>query len=82
VSTGRARGVDDPSRPTPLLLLIGIGKTDKAGTTVEERLVSAVDFMATVCKVLGIDHTKQNQTRIGRPVRIAENGAKPIDELF
>lgn len=59
-----------------------IGKTDKEGANVEERPVNAVDFMATVCKALGIDYTKLNQTPIGRPVRIADKSAKPIEELF
>jgi uncharacterized protein (DUF1501 family) len=59
-----------------------IGKTDKEGATVVERPISGLDFMATVCKVLGIDHNKQNQTNIGRPVRIVDKGAKPIDQLF
>jgi len=59
-----------------------IGRTDKEGAAVEDRSVSAIDFMATMCKVLGIDYTKQNNTSIGRPIRIAEKGATPIKELF
>jgi hypothetical protein len=59
-----------------------IGRTDKEGATVEDRPVSAVDFMATICNVLGIDYTKMNDTAIGRPVRIADRGANPIKELF
>ena len=37
-----------------------IGKTDAEGATVVERPVTALDFMATVCQVLGIDYNKQN----------------------
>jgi uncharacterized protein (DUF1501 family) len=59
-----------------------IGKTDKEGATVIERPISGIDFMATVCKILGIDYNKQNQTNIGRPVRVVDKGAKPIDELI
>ena len=59
-----------------------IGRTDKEGAAVEDRSVSAIDFMATICKVLGIDYSKQNNTSIGRPIRIAEKGATPIKELF
>jgi hypothetical protein len=59
-----------------------IGRTDAEGATVTDRPVSAIDFMATVCRVLGIDYTKMNQTPIGRPVRIADRGATPIQELF
>ncbi len=58
-----------------------IGKTDKEGATVVERPISALDYMATVCKVLGIDHTKQNHAN-GRPIRVVDKGANPITELF
>lgn len=59
-----------------------IGRTDKEGAVVEDRPVSALDFLATVCQALGIDHRKQNQTPIGRPVRLVDKGAKPISELL
>jgi hypothetical protein len=59
-----------------------IGKTDKEGATVIERPISGLDFMATVCSILGINYTKQNQTPIGRPVRIVDKGANPIKELL
>src|SRR5258708_28030673 len=47
-----------------------IGKTDKEGADIIDRKVSGVDFLASVCKVLGIDYTRQNQTALGRPIRI------------
>ncbi len=59
-----------------------IGKTDAEGATVVERPVSTLDFMATVCKLLGIDYTKQNQTPIGRPIRIVDKGANPITQIL
>jgi len=59
-----------------------IGKTDKEGATVVERPISALDFMATVCQLLGIDWKKQNNTPIGRPIRIVDKGANPITELL
>jgi hypothetical protein len=59
-----------------------IGQTDKEGATVESRPVSAVDFMATVCSVLGIDYMKKNMAGNGRPITIADKGAKPIKELL
>jgi hypothetical protein len=49
-----------------------IGSTDKEGATVVDRKTSAQDFLATVCELLGIDHTKQNETPGGRPVRIVD----------
>jgi uncharacterized protein (DUF1501 family) len=59
-----------------------IGKTDKEGADIVERPISGPDFLASVCKVLGIDPTKQNQTPIGRPIRVVEKGANPVKELF
>jgi uncharacterized protein (DUF1501 family) len=59
-----------------------IGKTDKEGAAVEERPISALDFLATVCGVLGIDASKQNTSPGGRPVRIVDKGATPIKELL
>ena len=40
------------------------------------------DFLATVCKGLGIDPTKQNTVDIGRPIRIVDPKAKPIKEVL
>ncbi len=59
-----------------------IGKTDQEGGTVEERKVSTIDFMATVCSILGIDFNKVNKTPIGRPIRIVDKGANPVKELL
>jgi hypothetical protein len=59
-----------------------IGKTDKEGAAVEERTISALDFMATVCKILGIDADKQDTAANGRPIRIVDKGATPIKELL
>ena len=59
-----------------------IGATDKEGAAVTDKQVSAIDFMATVCQVLGVTYTKQNSAANGRPIRIVEKGATPIKELF
>jgi uncharacterized protein (DUF1501 family) len=56
-----------------------IGKTDKEGATVVERPTSAQDFLATVCELMGIDHTKKNETATGRPIQIVEK-AKPFTQ--
>jgi hypothetical protein len=58
------------------------GKTSADGTTVEENPVPVSNFIATVCAALGIDPTKQNQSNVGRPIRIADAGAKPIKEVL
>jgi len=44
--------------------------------------VSAPDFLATICLALGIDYLKQNDSNVGRPIRIAEKSAKPIQEIL
>jgi hypothetical protein len=59
-----------------------IGKTDKEGAVVEGQPISALDFMATICKTIGIDYTKKNVAPGGRPIGIVDKGAKPIKELF
>jgi hypothetical protein len=59
-----------------------IGKTSADGTTVEERPVSVPDFLATVCGALGIKHDKTNPSNVGRPIRITDVGAKPIEEVI
>ena len=59
-----------------------VGKTSKDGTTVEERVTSTVDFLATVCGAVGIDFEKQNMSNVGRPIRIVEKGAKPVAEVL
>jgi uncharacterized protein (DUF1501 family) len=59
-----------------------IGKTSKDGSSVEDRLVTVPDFLATVCHGLGIDPLKQNQSNVGRPIRIVDKSAKPIQELL
>ena len=59
-----------------------IGRTDAEAATVVERPVSTLDFMATVCNILGIDHNKQNHAPNGRPIRIVDRGANPITQLI
>ncbi|MCS6978099.1 MAG: DUF1501 domain-containing protein [Gemmatales bacterium] len=59
-----------------------IGRTDKEGAVVEERMVTTLDFMATICQILGIDYTKRNIAPGGRPIRIVDKGANPVTELF
>jgi hypothetical protein len=59
-----------------------VGKTSADGTTVEERPVTVSDLLATVCQALGINHEKQNNSNVGRPIRIADKGAKPIQEVL
>ena len=59
-----------------------IGKTSADGKEVTERPVSVEDFLSTVAKALGIDAKKQNNSNVGRPIRIVEPTAKPIEEVL
>ena len=59
-----------------------IGRTDAEAATVTERPVSTLDFMATVCRALGVDHNKQYVAPNGRPIRIVDRPANPIAQLF
>ncbi len=58
-----------------------IGSTSKDGTTVEDRPVPIGDFLATVCKAVGVDHEIQNMSNVGRPIRIVDKSANPITEV-
>jgi hypothetical protein len=61
---------------------IAWNRTSKGGEAVEERPVTVPDFLATVCRALGIDPTKTNESNIGRPIPITDEAAKPIKELL
>ncbi|HEY7153357.1 MAG TPA: DUF1501 domain-containing protein [Gemmataceae bacterium] len=58
-----------------------IGKTSADGMTIEERKVEVPDLLGTVCLALGLDPRKQNQSNVGRPIRLVEPTANPIKEV-
>ena len=59
-----------------------IGSSGKGGEEVTDRPVSVADFYATICAALGIDPSSENMTPEGRPIRIVDDGGKPIPELI
>jgi hypothetical protein len=59
-----------------------IGKTSPDGMKVDDRPVSVGDFMATIVRALGLDPSKQNMSNLGRPIRLADPQAKPIEDLL
>ena len=59
-----------------------VGRTDAEAAAVTDRPVSTIDFMATICNILGIDHNQQNQANNGRPIRIVDRGSNPIQGLL
>jgi hypothetical protein len=58
------------------------GKTSPDGTEVKDNPVNVPNFLATVAKAVGVDPTKQNMSNVGRPIRIADAGSKPIEEVL
>jgi hypothetical protein len=58
-----------------------IGSTDKLGTAVAERPVTVPDLFCTFCRALGINPRHENQSNVGRPIRIVEGG-EPVAEVF
>jgi Protein of unknown function (DUF1501) len=58
------------------------GATDKEGAAVAQDKVSCIDFMATVCKLMGINYNKENETATKRPVRIVDKGARPVFNII
>jgi hypothetical protein len=59
-----------------------VGRTSADGTTIEERPVLVPDLLATVCQALGIDPLKQNPSNVGRPIRIVDKAARPLQEIL
>ena len=59
-----------------------VGKTSPDGMEVVERPVAVADLLATVCMALGVDPLKYNNSNVGRPIRIADKTAVPIQEVL
>lgn len=59
------------------------GGTSRDGMRVESgRPVSVPDFLATVCRALGLDPRKQNMSNVGRPIRLVDPTGRPIEEVL
>lgn len=58
-----------------------IGATDQLGTEVVERPVTVSDLFCTFCKALGINARKENQSNVGRPLKIVDGG-QAVQEVF
>ena len=65
-----------------------VGRTSADGTTVETRPTSVPDFLATACRALGINPSRQNMSNVNRPIRIVDMlpqnqpPARPILEVI
>jgi uncharacterized protein (DUF1501 family) len=58
-----------------------IGATDRLGADVVERPVTVPDLFCTFCRALGIDPRRENQSNVGRPLRVVEGG-EVVREVF
>jgi uncharacterized protein (DUF1501 family) len=58
-----------------------VGATSAGGNDITGRSVGVPDLFCSVCHSLGIDPRKENQTPIGRPIRIVDGG-QHVRELF
>ena len=58
-----------------------IGATDRLGTEVSERPVTVPDLFCTFCRALNIDPRFENQSNVGRPLKIVETGTA-VGEVF
>jgi hypothetical protein len=58
-----------------------IGDTGPDGEQVKSRPVQVPDLLATVMKGLGIDPSKQNLVDNGRPIRLVDPKANPIEGI-
>jgi uncharacterized protein (DUF1501 family) len=58
-----------------------VGETDAAGAAVKDRPVTVPDLFQTICAALKIDGDKENQSGVGRPIKIVDGG-EPVRELM
>jgi hypothetical protein len=58
-----------------------VGATDKLGAEVVDRPISVEDLFCTFCHALGMDPRRENQSNVGRPVKVVEHGAA-VREVF
>jgi hypothetical protein len=58
-----------------------IGKTNDAGTEVDDRPVTIADLFRSIYHTLGIDPNLENMSSIGRPIKLIDGG-EVVKELF
>jgi hypothetical protein len=65
-----------------------VGRTSADGSTIETQPTRVPDFLATVCRALGINPMQQNMSNVNRPIRIVDMlpqgqpPARPIREVL
>jgi hypothetical protein len=58
------------------------GESDQDGAYVKSDPVEVHDLMATILHKLGVDYTKEYVNPLGRPTKLAADGAKPLEFLY
>jgi uncharacterized protein (DUF1501 family) len=58
-----------------------IGATDRLGGEIVDRPVLVADLFCTFCRALGINPRKENQSNVGRPIKVVDGG-HAVRELF
>jgi hypothetical protein len=59
------------------------GRTSEDGNqVVSDPPTSVPDFIATICRALGLDPMHQNMSNVGRPIRLADPAARPVQEVL
>ncbi len=59
-----------------------VGDTGVDGMKITDRPVAVPDFLATICKALGVDPMAQNMSEADRPIRLVDPKAMPIAEVL
>lgn len=58
------------------------GASNDSGMEIADNPVAVNQLIATIMGAMGIDHTNQNMSSVGRPIRLAEPDVEPIRELL
>src|SRR5262249_39630963 len=58
-----------------------VGKSSDDGMEVAERPVGIPDLLATICLGLGIDPLTQNNSNVGRPIRLVDPAAQALKDI-
>jgi arylsulfatase A-like enzyme len=49
---------------------------------VVDRPVTTIDLLATICRALGIDPSRQNISNVGRPIPLVAPEAQPVADVL
>jgi hypothetical protein len=66
----------------PIAVGQAFGRSSEDGMSIVDRPVTPPNLLATLCRALGIDPSRQNDSNIGRPIRIVDPNSEPIAELL